>query len=118
MIKIILGVLLCSMALFASVGSSVKVPTAEHLKYTFGNHKKHPVQKLEKERYLRSLAPMTNENIQKTLEDKGFTVSKIELKDVASELVYEVYAKSTTAQKLKLYVDPTNAAVLQQVGVE
>ena len=44
--KIIFGVSLCSMALFASVGSSVKVPTTEHLKYTFGNHKKHPVQKL------------------------------------------------------------------------
>lgn len=116
--KIILGVSLCSMALFASVGSSVKVPTSEHLKYTFGNHKKHPVQKLEKERYLRSLAPLTNENIQKSLEDKGFTVSKVEIKDVASELVYEVYAKSNTAQKLKLYVDPANATVLKQVSVE
>lgn len=116
--KIILGVSFCSITLLASLGSSVKVPTAEHLKYTFGNHKKHPVQKLEKERYLRSLAPLTNENIQKSLEDKGLAVSKVELKDVASELVYEVYAKSNTAQKLKLYVDPASAAILKQVNVE
>lgn len=116
--KIILALSFCSISLLASVGSSIKVPTAEHLKYSFGNHKKHPVQKLEKERYLRSLSPLSNENIQKSLEDKGFTVSKVELKDVASELVYEVYAKTNTAQKLKLYVDPANAAVLKQVSVE
>ncbi len=116
--KIILGLSFCSISLLASIGSSVKVPTAEHLKYSFGNHKKHPVQKLEKERYLRSLAPLNNENIQKSLEEKGYIVSKVELKDVASELVYEVYAKSNPTQQVKLYVDPTNAAILKQVSVE
>lgn len=116
--KIILGLSFCSIVLFASVGSSIKVPAAEHLKYTFGNHKKHPAQKLEKERYLRSLAPLNNESIQKSLEDKGYIVSKVELKDIASELVYEVYAKSNTMQYVKLYVDPVSAVVLKQVSVE
>lgn len=116
--KIILALSFCSISLLASIGSSVKVPTTEHLKYTFGNHKKHPMQKLEKERYLRSLAPLNNENIQKSLEDKGYIVSKVDLKDVASELVYEVYAKPNGTEKVKLYVDPTNAAILKQVSVE
>lgn len=116
--KILLFLSLLSVTLSASIGSSINIPTAEHLKYTFGNHKHHPVQKMEKERYLRTFAPLSMEQIQKSLEAKGYTVTKAELKDIASELVYEVYAKSSSTNALKLYIDPKTAAVLKEVRAQ
>ncbi len=50
-----LSVSLLSLSLYAAIGSSVRVPTEEHLKYTFGNHKNHPIQKIEAQRYYHSL---------------------------------------------------------------
>lgn len=105
---------LCAMPLFASLGSSIKVPAAEHMKYLFGNHRFNPIQKLEEKRYLHSLSPLHVDDIQKEMENKGFQNVRIELKDVASELVYEVYADSNDNHRLKLYIDPQNATVLKE----
>ncbi len=100
------------MALHASVGSSVQVPAQQHIKYTFGNHKNHPVQKLEEQRYLRSLAPLGEEEIRSKLNDAGYAISRIELRDISSELVYEVHATPPIHQRLKLAVDPATGAIL------
>lgn len=111
--KIYISLSLCVMTLGASIGSSVKVPMTEHMKYTFGNHKKHPVQKLEKERFLRSIAPLSEDAVQISLESKGYSIERIELRDIASELVYEVYAKTAAADHVKLYIDPANGSLLK-----
>lgn len=111
--KIFIFFSFCAMTLGASIGSSVKVPTAEHMKYTFGNHKKHPVQKLEKERFLRSIAPLNQDAIQVSLESKGYTIERIELQDLASELVYQVYAMDAQSKSLKLFVDPAHGSILK-----
>jgi hypothetical protein len=111
--KSMVGLSLCSMALFASMGSSIKVPTQEHLKYTFGNHKNHPVQKMEASQYYRSIAPMEAEDIRRHLSERGYSVRGIQLRDIASELVYQVYVKDGAAKRLRLYVDPSTGSVLK-----
>lgn len=107
------ALLLSSLALHASVGSSVQVPPQQHIKYTFGNHKNHPVQKLEEKRYFRSLAPLSEKDVRGRLNHSGYTISHIELRDVSSELIYQVYATAPTQQRLKLAVDPTTGIILQ-----
>lgn len=107
------GLSLCSAALFASIGSSIKVPTQEHLKYTFGNHRKHPVQKMEETRYYQSIAPMKEEDVRKHLSERGYSVRSIRLRDIASELVYQVYVTDNTAKRLRLYVDPSTGSILK-----
>ncbi|MBN2870275.1 MAG: PepSY domain-containing protein [Campylobacterales bacterium] len=104
--------LLSSLVLHASVDSSVQVPPQQHLKYTYGNHKNHPVQKLEERRYFRSLAPLSEEDVRSRLNHSGYTISRIELRDVSSELIYQVYATSPTQQRLKLAVDPATGVIL------
>lgn len=110
----VFSLVICSLSLYASMGSSIVVPSAEHIKYTFGNHKNQPVQRMEEARYLNSLAPLSKEKIQTLLEEKGYTVKRIVLKDIASELVYEVYGDTRSSKRLKLYIDPANAAILKQ----
>ncbi len=111
--KIIVSLSICSITLFASIGSSVKVPTPEHLKYTFGNHKNHPIQKLEERQYLRSIAPMNEMQIKTKLSTQGYVSSDIQLRDIASELVYQVYAADAQKKSLKLFVDPANGSILK-----
>ena len=110
----LISLVLFSLSLYgASMGSSVIVPVQEHMKYTFGNHKNHPVQKLEERQYLRSLASMDEMQIKNKLSSQGYVISTIKLRDVASELVYQVYATDTSAKSLRLSVDPTNGSILK-----
>ncbi|WP_310439162.1 PepSY domain-containing protein [Sulfuricurvum sp.] len=110
----LISLALVSLSLYGtSIDSSVNVPTQEHLKYTFGNHKNHPVQKLQERQYLRSLAPMDEMQIKNKLSSQGYVISTIKLRDVASELVYQVYATDTSAKSLRLSVDPTNGSILK-----
>jgi hypothetical protein len=106
-----------SLSLYGAMGSSVSVPTREHLKYTFGNHKNHPVQKQEEERYLRSLAPLKQAEIMDRLKVGGYETERIELRDMASELVYQVHALKNTGEKFMLYVDPSDARVLKSESI-
>lgn len=109
---------LCSLSLYGAMGSSVTVPTKEHLKFTFGNHKNHPVQKLEERQYLRSIAPMNEIQIKTKLSSQGYLSSDIKLRDVASELVYQVYATDVQKKSLKLFVDPSNGAILKMESIQ
>lgn len=109
----LVSIAVLSLSLYGAMGSSVKIPEREHMKYTFGNHKNHPVQKQEEARYLKSLAPLDKEAVQKHLTQQGYTVTQVKLRDIASELVYEVYATDTTKKSLKLYADPKNGSVLK-----
>lgn len=111
--SLIVALVVSSLALHASVGSSVQVPPQQHLKYTYGNHKNHPVQKLEEERYFRSLAPLSAKTVESRLGENGYTVHRIELRDIASELIYQVHATASARQQIKLYVDPATGAILK-----
>lgn len=114
MIKIMIVLSLCTVVLFASIGSSIKVPTQEHLKYTFGNHKNHPVQKMEESQYYQSIAPMNKEAVRSHLSGEGYRIWSIQLRDIASELVYEVDVTISAVERAKLYVDPLNGSVLKK----
>lgn len=109
----LMSVAVLSLSLYGAMGSSVKIPEREHMKYTFGNHKNHPVQKQEEARYLKSLASMDKEAIQKHLTQQGYNVTQVKLRDIASELLYEVYAIDETKKSVKLYADPKNGSVLK-----
>lgn len=102
-----------SISLYGAMGSSVSVPTQEHLKYTFGNHKNHPVQKMEERQCYQSIAPMKEEEIRDHLSSQKYIVRDIKLRDIASELVYQIYVTDTNAKLLCLYVDPTNGSILK-----
>lgn len=104
---------LFSLSLYGAMGSSVSVPTQQHLKYTFGNHRNHPVQTMEENHYYKSIAPMSEENVRDHLSNQGYSVQRIALRDIASELVYQVYVRDNTAKNLKLYVDPSNGSILK-----
>lgn len=105
---------LFSLSLYGGMGSSVTVPTQEHMKYSFGNHRNHPIQKMEKNQYYKSMAPMTEEDIRNHLSQEGYSVRSIKLRDIAYELVYQVYATDSTEKNLKLYVDPANGSILKE----
>jgi uncharacterized membrane protein YkoI len=109
----ILFLILFSLSLHASMGSSVNIPAREHLKYAFGNHKNHPAQKIEEAQYYRSLAKMDEIQIKKHLVAQGYVIHDIELRDIASELVYHVYVSNESAKRFVLYVDPTNGSILK-----
>ncbi|MDD2782203.1 hypothetical protein [Sulfuricurvum sp.] len=113
-----LALILCSLSLYGAMGSSVMVPTQEHLKFTFGNHKNHPVQKLEERQYLRSIAPMNELQIKHKLSLEGYVASNIQLRDIASELVYQVHATDVQKKSLKLFVDPSNGAILKMESIQ
>ncbi len=112
------ALLLSSLALHALAASSVQVPTQQHLKYTFGNHKNHPVQKLEEKRHLRSLAPLSEEDVETRLKEEGYTVHRIELRDLSSELIYQVHATSSARQQLRLIIDPATGAILKSESLQ
>jgi hypothetical protein len=107
-----------SLSLYGAMGSSISVPPQEHLKYTFGNHKNHPVQKMEERQYYKSIAPMKEEEIRNHLSSKGYSVRDIKLSDIASELVYQVWVRDTTSKSLKLYVDPANGSILKTEPIQ
>lgn len=102
-----------SLSLYGAMGSSVTIPSQEHMKYTYGNHRNHVVKSMERHQYYESMAPMKEENIRKHLLQQGYSVRGIELRDIASELVYQVYAMDATAKDIKLYVDPANGSILK-----
>lgn len=102
-----------SLTLYGAMGSSISVPAKEHMKYTFGNHKNHPVQKLEERQYLHSLAPMSEILIKNKLSTQGYIVNDIQLRDITRELVYQVNATDAAAKRLRLFVDPSNGAILK-----
>ena len=109
----ILFLILFSLSLHASMGSSVTIGAREHLKYAFGNHKNHPAQKIEEAQYYRSLAKISDAQIKELLSSQGYVIHKIQLRDIASELVYQVHTSDKSAQRFVLYVDPTNGSILK-----
>lgn len=104
---------LFSLSLYGAMGSSVSIPTQQHLKYTFGNHRNHPVQIMEENQYYKSIAPMKEADVRNHLSNQGYSIESIQLRDIASELVYQVYARDNTAKNIKLYVDPSNGSILK-----
>lgn len=114
----LLSLVFVSFALQAAMGSSVEVPVREHVKYTFGNHNDHPVQKEEEERYLQSLAPMKGEEIRNRFVRQGYAVSHMQLRDISSELVYEVYATDTAKNRIKIYADPKTGSILKTEKIQ
>lgn len=102
-----------SLSLYGAIESSVSVPAQKHLKYTFGNHRNHPFQKMEERQYYKSIAPMKEEEIRDYLSSQGYSVRSIKLRDISSKLVYQVHVTDATAKDLKLYVDPTNKSILK-----
>lgn len=111
--KIISFVSLLSMALYGAIGSSVKVPAAEHLKYTFGNHKNHPIQKIEAQRYYHSLAVLDDHQIREKLSAMGCKVSSLTLSDIVFELLYVAKVSDKSGEKMKLYLDPSTGTILK-----
>lgn len=105
---------LSSLSLYAATGSSVQIPTREHMKFAFGNHKNHPVQKLEEKQYLASLAPLKEEEIKRNLVQNGYDIAGVQLRDIASELVYEAHVANSEGERLKLYIDPANGSILHR----
>lgn len=101
-------------ALYSAMGSSVQVPVREHMKYTFGNHKNHPIQKQEERRYLASLAPLKEEDIRVNLIQNGYGIDGLRLRDIASELVYEAFVSDKQGARLTLYIDPANGSILHK----
>ncbi|MFZ2891200.1 PepSY domain-containing protein [Sulfuricurvum sp.] len=117
--KVFLIFLTCfSFSLYAAMGSSVSVPVQKHLKYTFGNHKNHPVQKLEEDRYLHSLVSMNEEEIKYKLSAQGYVVTGIEIRNIVREVVYQVYATDIAAKKIRLFVDPSNGLILKMEPIQ
>jgi len=114
----LLSLVFVSFALQAAMGSSVEIPVREHVKYTFGNHNDHPVQKEEEERYLQSLAPMKGEEIRNRFVRQGYAVSHMQLRDISSELVYEVYATDTAKNRIKIYADPKTGSILKTEKIQ
>jgi hypothetical protein len=102
-----------SLSLYGAMGSSVSVPVREHLKYTFGTYKNHTIQTMDKDQYYKSIAPMKEDKIRTHLIQEGYSVRGIKLRDIASELVYQVYVTDTAANHLRLYVDPSNGSILK-----
>ena len=114
----LLSLVFVSFALQAAMGSSVKIPVREHVKYTFGNHNDHPVQKQEEARYLQSLAPIKSEEIRSRFVQQGYMVSHIQLRDISSELVYEVSATDTVKNRIKMYADPKTGSILETEKIQ
>lgn len=106
------------MSLYGAMGSSVTVPTQEHMKYTFGNHRNHTVQKLEEKQYYKSMASMNEEDIRNHLSEEGYRVRSVKLRDISSELVYQVYATDAAEKDSKLYVDPANGSILKMEPIQ
>jgi len=109
---------LVSLSLYGAMGSSITIPVQEHLKYSFGNHRNHTVQKKEEKQYYKSMAPMSDEDIRNHLSGEGYSVRSIKLRDIAYELVYQVYVTDNTSKSLKLYVDPANGSILKEEIIE
>jgi len=109
----VLFLIVFSLSLYAGMGSSVNIPAREHLKYAFGNHKNHPVQKIEEAQYYRSLAKMNEIQIREYLSSQGYLIHNIQLRDIASELVYHIHASDKSAKRFVLYADPTNGKILK-----
>lgn len=107
-----------SLSVYGAMGSSVTIPVREHLKYTFGNHKNHSVQKAEEKQYYKSIAPMKEEAIRAKLIEEGYSIRSVELRDIVSELVYQVYATDNSEKNLKLYVDPSNGSILKRETIQ
>lgn len=107
-----------SLSLYASMGSSISVPVREHLKYTFGNHKNHPVQKLEERQYLRSLAPISENEMKNKLSLAGYVLSSIKLCDRERELLYQASVTDNTGKKLRLFIDPANGSILKMESLK
>ncbi|OYZ62541.1 MAG: hypothetical protein B7Y17_04205 [Sulfuricurvum sp. 24-42-5] len=107
-----------SLSLYGAMGSSVTVPWREHDKYTFGHPRNQAVHLMEKRQYYKSIAPMKEEDIRNHLTSQGYEVRGIQLRDIVSELVYEVYVTDSTATKLKLYVDPANGSILRMEPIQ
>ncbi len=106
-----------ALSAYAAMGSSVSVPVQEHMKYTFGNHREHPVQQLEEDRYLHSLAPMDAQKVRISLEKNGYSVETIKLRDIRSELVYEADVTDAKNSRIRVYADPATGAVLKKDGI-
>lgn len=113
---VVLAMLSCS--LYGAMGSSISVPVREHLKYTFGNHKNHPVQKREEQQYLRSLAPMSEGELRNRLIAQGYEVRRIELRDIVSELVYQADVIHASKQHLRVYADPGSGTILKTEKIQ
>lgn len=102
-----------SLSLYGAMGSSVTIPLREHDKYTFSHPRNQAVYEMEKRQYYNSMAPMKKEDIRNHLTSQGYEVRGIQLRDIVSELVYQVYVTDSTATKSKLYVDPSNGSILR-----
>jgi len=113
-----ISLFLLSLSLHGAMGSSVTIPTQEHMKYTFGNHRNNTVQKMEEKHYYTSMAPMNEEDIRNHLSEEGYRVRGVKLRDIASELVYQVYATDAAAKDFKLYVDPANGSILKMEPIQ
>lgn len=107
------SLLTLSISLYGAMGSSVTVPLREHQKYTFGHPRNQAVNAMEKRQYYKSIAPMKEEDIRNDLSSQKYSVRSIKLRDIHSELLYEVYASDTSVKCLQLYVDPSNGSILR-----
>jgi hypothetical protein len=104
---------LCSFVHSGTIDSSLKIPTHEHLKYTFGNHKNHPVQKQEEQQYLRALAPMSEEDIRTKLRTQGYNVHSLTLRDQASELIYQAQVSEGETNPKIVFINPKTGTILK-----
>lgn len=68
---------------------------------------------MEETRYYQSIATMNKEAVRSHLSEEGYRIRSIQLRDIASELVYEVDVISAV-ERAKLYVDPLNGSVLKK----
>lgn len=102
-----------SLSLYGAIGSSVTIPVQEHLKYTFGNYRNHMIKSVEEYQYYKSMAPLNEYDIRKQLTHQEYDVHGIKLQDIASELVYQVYASDASGKNFKLFVDPANGSILK-----
>ncbi|MDP3266297.1 MAG: PepSY domain-containing protein [Sulfuricurvum sp.] len=102
-----------SLSLYGAMGSSVTIPLREHDKYTFGHPRNQAVHEMEKRQYYNSMAPMKKEDIRNHLSSQGYSVRGITLRDIHSELAYEVYVSDSSGKRLLLYIDPSNGSILR-----
>lgn len=109
---------LFSFSLYGAMGSSVNIPIQEHLKYSFDNQRNAPYKNMEKNQYYKSMAIMKEVDIRMHLSNDGYNVHNIKLRDIARELVYQVYVTDNSAKDLKLFVDPSNGSILKMEPIQ
>jgi len=61
---------------------------------------------------------MKGEEIRNRFVRQGYAVSHMQLRDISSELVYEVYATDTAKNRIKIYADPKTGSILKTEKIQ